>query len=299
MSVLITGSKGFIGNHLTKYLTSKGFPYIELKSDITKFDDLYHELKEYEFASVIHLAGISHVIDCENDLGKAFLVNTYGTQNLLEALFKSKKNVRFLFASTAHIYDTLNINNSSWVFTESSASLPRSAYARSKFSSENLIEQYFNKYQLGQALSLRIFNHIHSSQTGDFIFPYVLSEIKKYINNKNKDITIPVGNIDLYRDFSLIQELIETFYELLLVPLDNKYEIINICSGHGRRIRDLLDLVAKRFNLNIDFKLDPTRVRTNEGLSVIGNNQKLCVLINKQKSQLSDEDFIEKFFEDI
>ena len=98
MKILLTGSEGFIGQHLNKFLTDQKHEVICL--DKTTGNDLLSCDLKYSVDLVIHLAGLSGVRD---SLDKS---EEYWIQNVIagQRLFDYFKDTRILYASssTAH-----------------------------------------------------------------------------------------------------------------------------------------------------------------------------------------------------
>ena len=98
MKILLTGSEGFVGQHLFKFLTNQKHEVICL--DKTTGNDLLSCDLKYSVDLVIHLAGLSGVRD---SLDKS---EEYWIQNVIagQRLFDYFKDTRILYASssTAH-----------------------------------------------------------------------------------------------------------------------------------------------------------------------------------------------------
>ena len=95
MKFVVTGSSGFIGNHLLDSL-NEGMPF-DLSSensiesgDITILDNMINGSKNCD--GIIHLAAISRVSDCEDDPKKCIDVNINGTLNVIQAAIKNNIN---------------------------------------------------------------------------------------------------------------------------------------------------------------------------------------------------------------
>jgi len=95
MKLVVTGSSGFIGNHLLDSLDGS-IPF-DLShenaidsSDITIPDDIMNASKNCD--GIIHLAAISRVSDCEDNPKKCIDVNINGTLNVLQAAIKNNIN---------------------------------------------------------------------------------------------------------------------------------------------------------------------------------------------------------------
>ena len=145
MKVLVTGSEGFIGRNLVKYLKDRGFEVFsldisggELRLDVTEFDTLSRSLSNIDFDAVIHLAAIANIPESIKDPYKCFKVNVYGTLNILE--IASRKNIRrFIYASSANVYGLplkLPVD-------EDTPFNPRTPYDYSKVAAEAIVQSYW------------------------------------------------------------------------------------------------------------------------------------------------------------
>ena len=126
MKILITGGAGFIGYHLAKLLTLKGY-FVEI-TDILNIDHFDEDLKkllskkncnyikcnilekneinnlskDYDF--IIHLAAI---VGVENVISNSYGVLTQNQLmlfNILTFAKTQKQNPKFIFASTSEVY---------------------------------------------------------------------------------------------------------------------------------------------------------------------------------------------------
>jgi UDP-glucose 4-epimerase len=120
MRILITGGVGYLGGRLAQYLVNNSSHTILLgtrnnfknthwlpqaKVVITKWDS---EVELENICSkidiLIHLSGMNSS-DCFQDSKLAMEVNCYSTIRLLESSIKQKVK-RFIYLSTAHVYDS-------------------------------------------------------------------------------------------------------------------------------------------------------------------------------------------------
>ena len=115
MNILLTGSDGFIGQHLYTHL--KKLNHKVLKLDIKSGNDLMNCQLNYHVDLVIHLAGLSGVRDSLNNPTEYWKTNVIGTQRL----FENFKDVRIIYASSSTAYEP-------W----------KNPYAMSKYSIEQL-----------------------------------------------------------------------------------------------------------------------------------------------------------------
>lgn len=122
----ITGSSGFIGQHLVSYLSSQSMPYISL-SDRYPFES-GPELSDVQ--TIVHLAGLVHGKSKSKSESKA--IN--GDFPIELATIAKKEGVkRFIFISSVNIYQ----ENSSGLISEEHVANPISYQAIHKFHAEN------------------------------------------------------------------------------------------------------------------------------------------------------------------
>ncbi len=163
-NILITGSSGFIGVNLIKYLLKfsncnilgvdkvksnikKNANFNFLNKNLLKFSNKF--LKNQKFDYIIHLAGIpSPTFYKENPLGTVIL-NESLTKILLEKSLKDKS--RFIYFSSSEIYgnpDKKNIPTKETYQGLVSPISDRSCYDESKRMGETLTYIYKNKFNL-------------------------------------------------------------------------------------------------------------------------------------------------------
>lgn len=159
MKVLVTGSRGYIGTYLTKYLSEKDLNIVG--TDIGYFSDcnlssIENEVLTIEkdirdlnmtdlvgFDAVVHLAALSNDPVGELDESITFDINYNATMNLAK-LAKSQGVKKFIFISTQSIY---GISKSEDELDESnSIKNPQTAYAKSKWKAEQDLKSLEDKY---------------------------------------------------------------------------------------------------------------------------------------------------------
>ncbi|MDP7974590.1 MAG: NAD-dependent epimerase/dehydratase family protein [Thermoprotei archaeon] len=113
MKALVTGSAGFIGFNVAMFLRSHGFEVVGVDSadkpedlnveyyklDLTKRQDVVSLVEEQRPDYVLHYAAITTLSSTIQDPYSAFLVNDFGTLNLIDASAKVGVS-RFVYASS-------------------------------------------------------------------------------------------------------------------------------------------------------------------------------------------------------
>ncbi len=84
---------------------------------------------------------------------------------------------------------------------------------------------------------------------------------------------IEVGNLNAVRDFTDVRDMVKGYY--LAVIKGEPGEVYNICSGKGRKIKEVLDTLLKLSKVkNIKIQEDPARLRPSDVGVLIGSSAK-------------------------
>ena len=139
-TILITGSRGFVGDHICKsYFKNKynlitDNPTDKQRNDITKIE--YFENFDDKIDVIIHLAAKISINDSLIDPYETYYKNIVGTLNVLE--FAKRKNItNFIFLST-YVYGEPQY----LPIDENHPINPHSPYNKSKIIAESLCKDY-------------------------------------------------------------------------------------------------------------------------------------------------------------
>lgn len=226
-SVLVTGGDGFIGSHLVAKLNELGADVTVASKNRTgkgKFlsiDVTRPPLNFGRYEVVFHLAGIADPRICEKNPEQAFLVNSYGSLNVMEACRRSGVE-RVLLSSSAHVYGVPE----HVPVDERHILKPVSTYGRSKVAAEHICASY-------GATALRFFNVYGEGQRGDYLIPTVISSLGKE--------SISLRNLDSERDFVYVDDVVDA----MLLAVNQPGECFNIGSGRGYAAGEIARLLFK------------------------------------------------------
>jgi nucleoside-diphosphate-sugar epimerase len=230
-------------------------------------------VREIQPTVVVHLAAIAFVgHGSSNDF---YQVNVIGTRNLLESLVLHAKSLEaVLLVSSANIYG----NSTEGVLAENTPPNPANDYAASKLAMEYMAKLWLDKLPL---FFVRPFNYTGVGQSEDFLIPKIIAHFKR------KAPFIELGNLDVWRDFSDVRVVADTYRRLLEVkPLGHT---VNVCSGNLHALHQVLAIAGKISGHSIEVRVNSMFVRTNEVKSLCGDDSYLRSLIGETKLPALEE----------
>ncbi len=138
MKTLITGGSGLLGTELKKFFPNSLFPsHSDL--DITNNEMVFDYFSKNEFDSIIHAAAMTSVRQCESEKKLSWDTNVVGTKNLVDATTEFRSNSKFIYLSTACVFD-----GHDGMYKESSIPSPENFYALTKLIGEQQIKNLKN-----------------------------------------------------------------------------------------------------------------------------------------------------------
>ncbi len=275
--ILITGGAGYVGSHVCKNLSKKGFEPIVFDnlsrgnkwsvkwgdliigdlSDKIKVDSTLEKICPI---AIIHLAAFADIGESNLYPEKYYRNNVDCTLNLIESMIKNKlKNL--VFSSSCSIYG----NRSRECIDESTPQNPLSPYAFSKYICERLIVDIDKKYDLKYFI-LRYFNAAGAdieNEIGEknLFHKRIIPEIIKTFLGKREKLKIFGKDYDTtdgtcVRDYVHVQDLSDAHLRSINYLLNQeKSENVNIGSGQGYTILEIVRRVKEilQKDINIEF----------------------------------------------
>lgn len=273
MRVLVTGSSGFTGKHLMRYLSKYGHEVHALTSNLTDYNALKGEILEVKPEAVIHLAGIAAV--GHENIDDFYNINILGTRNLLASLAYSRHQIlNVVVSSSAHVYG----NKGGGSLSENSKIVPGNDYSVSKYAMELMAGLW--KEDLPITIT-RPFNYTGKGQSNHFIIPKIVEHFR------NRKSSISLGNIMLYREFGDVRDVVEIYRRFIEKPPVG--ETVNLCTSEPTRLRDIIDICSNLTRHEIEVKINQQFVRDNEPEKLIGDDSKLRELIPDLKRKTLTE----------
>ena len=272
---LITGLNGFTGRYLAPLLQAKGYrvvgldahhidgPYEVRRCNLLDLGSMSNVVQEVQPMLVAHLAAISFV--AHGNVSEIYQANLVGTRNLLQALATGAPTVRsVLLASSANIYGNCTDNP----ITETSAAAPANDYAVSKLAMEYMARIWMDKLPI---TIVRPFNYTGVGQSVNFLLPKLVDHFRRKVRS------IELGNLDVERDFSDVRTVARIYAELL--ERTPRGEVFNVCSGQTFSLQQVVGLLEQLAGYQIEVKVNPAFVRSNEVKTLCGSVSKLQNLL--------------------
>jgi GDP-4-dehydro-6-deoxy-D-mannose reductase len=268
--VLVTGSKGFVGQWLIAHLESIGDDPVGLDAevDITDASAIIKAVVGIAPDAICHLAAQASVGASFADQPGTYLVNTIGAVNVMSGALACPQRPRVLLVSSSEVYGRLR--PSDLPVREDAPFAPVSPYAASKAAAELAGVQAWLGEGLG-VVRVRPFNHTGPGQRPDFVVPALAKQVAEAAESGAD--ALYTGNLDPRRDITDVRDVVRA-YRLLLdsgVP----GEAYNVCSGTAVSIREIAERLLRVAGLDLPVVVDEERVRPVEVPELRGDPSKL------------------------
>lgn len=229
-SALITGSNGFIGQHISAKLKQQNIEVIEFcrqnGQDLIKPQD-FDQLPPVD--TVFHLAAVSGYKNAKASLNTTYQVNVLGTINALEYCRRVK--AKMILSSTyvySHPYEKIK--------QENDPLQPTTHYSFSKFLGEECCRFYARTYNVN-TLVIRTANVYGPKQDEIYIVPVIATHLLA-----GKQLTLTKQEVE--RSFIYIDDLVDGYIKLAQWPT-LPGEVFNIGPDKPTKMADLVKQIEK------------------------------------------------------
>jgi len=290
MRIFVTGAGGFVGQRLMRSLCQAGHDAHGADREVDVTDPLVLEasLARHAPDAVVHLAAMSSVARSFREPELCYRLNFIGTRNLLAGVARRCPEARVLLIGSADQYSATT--PSSEPIMESQPLCPRSPYARTKAAAEGLGHRAAREGL--DVVRVRAFNHTGAGQTDVFVVSNFARQIAR-IRLGLQEPVMRVGNLDSVRDFLHVDDVLRAYLALLdrRVPADT----YNLASGRATTIREVLDLLIARAEVDPRIERDPARWRETDWL--VGDASRLRAATGWEAT-IPLESILEELYED-
>ena len=264
MKIAITGGCGYVGSKIAQRLLSTGHEILiienfstsvrdELKDcqivkcDITNPKDLAN-LKVTGYDVLLHLAAQSSGPKSFEIPDIDIKINILGTLNMINWCRDNGIN-RILFASSFAVYGD---NPNTEILSEDETCNPKSIYALSKYTCEQLLRIYAEPHGIKWNV-LRMFNIYGPGQDLSRNDQGMVSIFLNLI--KNRDYIGVQGSLDRFRDFIYIDDVVQG-WELCILKNNIPNQVFNIGSGTKTYLSTLIDTLLEVYEKTGQVKVE-------------------------------------------
>ena len=315
MKVLITGVGGFVGGHLVAFLrrehseveifgltrphggagTGALHGMRVLEADLNDPAALEAVLDVVSPDRVVHLAGQSSVHMSWLDPGGTLRTNVLGLVHLVDAFRRRGLRPRVLVVGSAEEYGA--VAPEALPLREEAPLLPASPYAVSKAAQGLLAAEYARGLGL-PLVRTRTFHHTGPGRGEAFAessFARQIAEIDAGLHER----VLLVGNLEAVRDYTDVRDVVRAYWALLdrAPAAVAAGGVFNVCSGRGRRIRDLLDTLLTHAQGEVEIRVDKERLRPSDVPAQVGDPARLKALTGWEPA-IPLEDSLKDLLED-
>jgi NAD dependent epimerase/dehydratase len=270
--ILITGSDGFIGSHLTEELVREGYDvrafvfYNSFNSwgwldhsepEIRKSLNVFagdirdpHVVKRAMMGCdiVFHLAALIAIPFSYASPDSYVDTNIKGTLNVLQAA-RELGIEKIIHTSTSEVYGTARFVP----ITEEHPLQAQSPYSATKIGADQIALSFHQSFDLPVSL-VRPFNTYGPRQSARAVIPTVITQIASGLR------TLRLGSVSPTRDFNFIKDTVHGF----LAAMKSSRaigQVINIGSNYEISIHDTVLMIAEVMKADIQIETEQDRVR--------------------------------------
>jgi GDPmannose 4,6-dehydratase len=310
----ITGISGQDGSYLTEYLLKNNYevhgivrrnsvaehqesridhlaPYINIYySDMLDSNSLRSTIDKVSPTEIYNLAAQSHVRISSEIPEFTTQVNAIGPLRILEIIRSLKGDVKFYQASSSEMFGK-SVDSDNYQ-RESTKMIPVSPYGCAKLFAYNITRHYREAYNLFAANGI-LFNHESPRRASNFVTSKV---IKTAVQIKLKQTSkLTLGNLDSQRDWGHSRDYVKAMVKILEHKVPDDWVV---ATGQTRSIRQLLELVFSRLDLNYqDYVIqDPKFMRPEELQYLRGDATKINTELG-WKPETTFEEMIDEMLE--
>jgi UDP-glucose 4-epimerase len=280
MRVFITGGAGYVGSHCARLLRQSGHELLiydnlsaghrsavergELKvGDLADVRTLKQTMQEFKPDAVMHFAASTAVGESVKEPLAYYRNNVVNTVNLLETM-KELDVRKLVFSSTCAVYGI----PPSMPIVEDMPCNPISPYGRTKRIMELVYADCAKAWNLGYA-ALRYFNASGASYDGQIgedhdpethLIPIILQVAlgqRDAVQIFGDDYPTPDGTC--VRDYIHVEDLADAHQRALLSLEPGKELIVNLGTGRGYSVREVINATEKVTGRKIKTNMGPRR----------------------------------------
>lgn len=278
--VIVLGGAGYIGSHICKLLSSKGYEVVVydnlstgnsqslkwgefVEGDIADEGKLRRAISDHRPSAIMHFAASSLVGESNIDPLKYYQNNLAGSFSVIKAML-AEGCENLIFSSSCAIFGECKEK-----IKEDSPINPKNIYGYTKSVTEKFLDDCDKSYGI-KSVCLRYFNAAGADPEGEIgewhnpethLIPLVINKAL----DSNSDLTVFGADYDTadgtcVRDYIHVLDLAEAhILAMEKLKLTNESKKINLGIGEGYSVMEIINAVKHVSGINFDFKIGDKR----------------------------------------
>lgn len=280
-AVLVTGGAGYIGSHVCKALSARGYLPVAFDNliyghewavkwgplevgDITDGAALSDAIAHHRPVAVVHLAAFAYVGESVEDPEKYYRNNLLGMLTLLSAVREADIR-KFVFSSSCVVYGETDSDT----ISEDHPCDPVNPYGNTKYSGERMMRDFMRAYG-GSSVALRYFNAAGADPAGEIgedhdPEPHLIPRVLDAALGKGGGLTVfgedyetPDGTC--VRDYIHVTDLADGHVKALDMLDDaGGQHVFNLGAGRGVSVLEMIDAARRVTGADIPYDVGARR----------------------------------------
>ena len=289
--ILITGISGFVGGHFVNYLNSNhkdlkvtgisreppSWDFVpcnpdsfqHYKADLNNLPKIKTIIEKTEPDFILHLAARSSVAESWGNPVDSFMNNTNIFLNIIDTVRLLDNGARILSIGSSEQYGI--VSEADLPLSETRPQSPQSPYAVARVSQELLAGIYAEGYGLDICCT-RSFNHCGAGQKDKFVISSIVKQFAM-ISKGLQEPVLHIGNGSIIRDFLDARDVCVAYG--LLLKSGRRGEVYNICSGTGRSILEIIEILSGMYNIPVEVRQESSQIRPIDNPMIVGDYSKI------------------------
>lgn len=220
---LVTGSAGFVGQHLTRHLTELGYDVhgldLRVNGDVRDYETVHTAVETVEPDVIFHLAAMAYVPESTTAPYRALDVNVGGTLNVLEAVRNTGSQARVLISGTSEEYGYEHP-----VINEETSTRPTTPYGVTKLAASLLGLTYARTHGLDVVVT-RAFNHTGPGHSPRYAVPSFAKRVAEVEAGLRR--VVHHGDLTATRSYTDVRDVVRAYAAAVHLPSG----VYNVCAG--------------------------------------------------------------------